>query len=284
MKAAVIDIGSGSVRLFIDGKKTSVMTKLGEGLSKTGNLSERAMSRTVKVIKTFTAQANDAGAEVYAFATEALRMAENRNDILTRIKDECGISVDIISGYEEAEIAYLGAADGGTATVIDIGGASVEIVSGVDGNRDYSMSLPLGTVVLTEQAGGSSELMKVLANRGLVGYGEVPVREKVIGVGGTFTSLAAMSLGLKRYNPAKVQGYLLTQSETDRIAEDLVSLGGEHEIAEKYRVLQKERAGIITAGAIFVGELMRYLGVDAITVSEADNLDGYVKYKNLQIR
>lgn len=283
MKAAVIDIGSGSVRLLIGGNKTTVMTKLGEGLNESGKLSEAAMSRTAAAIKSFVKTAREAGAEVYAFATEAVRAAENRGEFITKVKNECDVSIEVISGYEEAEIALLGAVPCGVATVIDIGGASVEIISGSAGARNYEMSLPLGMVRITEKAGGSPDLLRVLSARGIMGYGKVPVTERIVGVGGTFTSLAAMCLGLTNYDPKKIQDYLLSKSEVDRIAEKLIALGNPKAISKQYPVLPTARAELITAGAIFVSELMTYLGITAITVSEADNLDGYARYKNLDI-
>lgn len=283
MKAAVIDIGSGSVRLLLGGNKTTIMTKLSEGLHESHNLSEEAMTRTTAAIKAFVAEAQSAGAEVYAFATEAVRAAENRSEFINKVKDECDVSIEVISGYEEAEIALLGAVPNGVATVIDIGGASVEIISGSAGARNYELSLPLGMVRLTEKANGSPDLMRVLAARGITGYGEVPVLEQIIGVGGTFTSLAAMSMGLTSYDPKRVQGYVLSKREVDRLVDELISLGDPKAISAQYPVLLMTRAELITAGAIFVSELMSYLNITAITVSEADNLDGYVRYKNLEV-
>ncbi len=283
MKAAIIDIGSGSVRLLLGGKKTTIMTKLGEGLNSSGRLSEAAMTRTIEVIKSFAEQARSKRAKVYAFATEAVRAAENRGEFLARLERECKVSVDVISGYEEAEIAFLGVGVDGLATVIDIGGASVEIVSGSAEEKIYQKSLPLGMVRLTELSGGSAELARVLAERGIAGYGKVPVLERVIGVGGTFTSLAAMRLGLAKYDPTKVQGYVLTKEGAEETAAELISLGNAENISARYPVLPPMRTELITSGAIFVVELMNYLGISSVTVSESDNLDGYVRYKGLNV-
>lgn len=280
MSFAVIDIGSGSVRMLFGGKKTTVMTKLGEGLSANGVLSEAAMTRTVNALKDLVQTARMSGARVAAFATEAVRAANNRGEFLGRVQEECGITVEIVSGFEEAEIALLGACPRGAATVVDIGGASVEIISGTDGVKEYAQSLPLGMVRLTEQAGRSPELMRVLSARGLSKYGKIPLHG-VIGVGGTFTSLAAMALGLKTYDPARVQGFVLTKADVARLTEELVSLDSPEAIAKKYPVLPTVRCELITAGAVFVTELYAYLGIDAATVSEADNLDGYARYKKL---
>ena len=83
MGVAVIDIGSGSVRMLMDGKKQTVMTKLGEGLNAAGRLSEEAMARTIPVIGGFVGEAERSGHTVYVFATEAVRAAENRRGFAT---------------------------------------------------------------------------------------------------------------------------------------------------------------------------------------------------------
>ena len=279
MNTAVIDIGSGSVRMLLNGRKQTIMTKLGEGLNATGRLCEAAMKRTIAVIKKFVGEA--AGADkVYVFATEAVRAAENRADFLRAAEKDCGVPVEVISGSEEAEIALLGASGDGDATVADIGGASVEIVSG-DGSRlVYVRSLPLGMVRLTEQAGGDPGLIRAYAARGISRFGDVALRPTLLGVGGTFTSLAAMKLGLDEYDADAVNGTVLAAEDIDALADRVLSLGGdERAIKSAFPVLPEMRCGLITAGVIFVSELLSYLSVPQITVSESDNLDGYLRYK-----
>ena len=276
-----MDIGSGSVRLLLNGMKTTIMTKLGEGLGESDRLCEAGMRRTVATIRELTEKARAAGADVVAFATEAVRAAENRSEFLKRVQDECGLTVEVISGCEEAEIALLGAAPEGVATVVDIGSASVEIVSGESGSLAYVRSLPLGMVRLTEQADGSPDMIRAYAVSGIAKYGDIPVKGTVIGVGGTFTSLAAMSQGLKVYDPEKVKDYVLEKSEVERIENELIVAETPERIREMYPVLPVIRSELITAGAIFVHELMTYLGVENMKVSEADNLDGYARYKHL---
>lgn len=279
MSIAVIDVGSGSVRMLLGGKKTTIMTKLGEGLNASGRLGEEPVRRTVSVIKNFVSEAKEAGAEIYVFATEAVRAAENSADFICAVRRECGLDLDVISGNEEAEIALLGAAPSGDATVVDIGSASVEIISGVGGKPVYLRSLPIGMVRLTEQADGNPELIRAYAASGIAKYGDVKLRENLIGVGGTFTSLAAMKLGLDVYDPEKVQGTHLTVGDVDALTESLLEAGSPEKIKEKYPLLPDVRCELITAGALFVSELLSYLGADGITVSESDNLDGYLRYK-----
>ena len=283
MGVAVIDIGSGSVRMLMDGKKLTVMTKLGEGLNAAGRLSEEAMARTIPVIGGFVGEAERSGHTVYVFATEAVRAAENRAEFLRAVHDLCGADVEVISGSEEAEIALLGASADGDSTVVDIGGASVEIVSGDGRSLLYVRSLPLGVVRLTEQAGGDAGLIRAYAVNGISGFGDVRLRPGLIGVGGTLTSLAAMKLGLDRYDPDAVNGTRLSAEDISVLAARLTVLGSEDGIKAAYPVLPDMRCGLITAGAIFAEELLGYLGADGITVSESDNLDGYLRYKQREL-
>lgn len=279
MSTAVIDVGSGSVRMLLDGKKQTIMTKLGEGLSATGRLCKAAIERTIAVVKDYVRQARGAD-KVYVFATEAVRAAENRTEFLRAVESECGVSVEVISGSEEAEIALLGASATGDATVVDIGGASVEIVSG-DGSRlVYVRSLPLGMVRLTEQSGGDPELLRAYAARGIARFGDVSLRSELMGVGGTLTSLAAMKLGLQTYDGEKVNGTHLTASDvSDLCGRVLACKGDTGRIKAEFPVLPDMRCGLITAGVIFVSELLAYLSASSITISESDNLDGFLRYK-----
>ena len=282
MNAAVIDIGSGSVRLLLGGIKTTIMTKLGEGLNSSGMLSDAAMDRTVSTMRDFVGTARLAGATIYAFATEAVRAAANRAEFISRVREACGVDVEVISGCEEAEIALLGASPAGDATVVDIGSASVEIVSGNAGKLVFVKSLPLGMVRLAEQADGSPDMIRAYAVSGLAKYGDVPMPGELIGVGGTFTSLAAMKLGLEVYDPAKVQGCELTAEDVAALVDAVLKAGTPERIRELYPVLPAVRSELITAGAIFVSELLTYLNAPSIKVSESDNLDGYVRYKRLK--
>lgn len=281
MRAAIIDIGSGSVRMLLGGKKQTIMTKLGEGLNESGKLSEAGIMRTIVVINQFVAEAKAANAEIYAFATEAVRAALNRMEFTKAVEEQCGITVEVISGCEEAEIAILGACPEGDATVVDIGSASVEIVTSENGELTYVKSLPLGMVRLTEQADSSPDMIRAYAVSGMAKYGEVPICENVIGVGGTFTSLAAMKLGLTAYDPEKVQNTVLERAEVEQLERELIECGSPEEIRKKWTVLPLVRSELITAGAIFVSELMSYFGIEKLTVSECDNLDGYARYKGL---
>lgn len=274
--AAIIDIGSNSVRLLINGQKTTVTTRISEGLARTGVLDEQAMSRTLETLCGFSETASAAGEKVYAFATEPLRAAANAGEFIKRVRRDAGFDIQVISGTEEAELAYIGACGKGDGGVIDIGGASVEIICGSGGEIVYEKSLPVGMIRLTEASGGDAAKMTAIIAENLPRYGKVPRLGAMYGVGGTFTSLAAMAHGLKVYDPTVVHGTVLTMDALRGIADTLVLLRGDiDKIMHAYPVLKAPRAGIITAGALFAYNALKYIGAADITVSEHDNLEGY---------
>jgi len=127
---AVIDVGSNSVRLMLvaDGKvlyKRLTTTRLGEGLAEAPYLKAEAAERSAVAVADFCLQAKADGAEdVFVFATAATRTAKNREIFLDRVKELCGLTVEVISGEEEAELGLLGALGGKDGAIIDIGGAN----------------------------------------------------------------------------------------------------------------------------------------------------------------
>ncbi|MBP5357165.1 MAG: hypothetical protein J6Y68_03335 [Clostridia bacterium] len=281
MSTGVIDVGSASVRLLHNGKRIVKMTKLAEGLNASGVLSLKAMKRTAEQIEAFVSMVRKEGDECVAFATESVRAATNRGEFINLVEETAGLKIEIISEFEEAELALFGACPSGSGTVIDIGGASVEIVSGEKGDILYAKSLPLGAVRLTERSNNKKGLGQYIAAQ-VHRYGDVKLQKELYGVGGTLTSLAAMAQHLKKYDPSKVHGYYLTLSKIEEIERELISCNADSEILEKFPSLQPLRAGIILAGTILSKELLVYLKKDGITISEADNLDGYIKYKQIR--
>lgn len=280
MKYAVIDVGSNSVRLLLwsDGKtlyKQINTTRLGEGLSITGSLSERAMLVSAEAIRLFKEQALREGADgVFAFATAAVRSAKNGADFTALVKRTAGLEVDVISGTEEGEIGLSGAigkADGG---IIDIGGASTELTLREGGMPAYSKSLDIGAVRLFDLCGRNRAALTEVIDEKIAEYGKVNCNVPVYGIGGTNTSLAALSLGLKTYAPAQVQDYALTRALTESLTDKLFQMSAEEIVS--ISCLPYKRAEIIAGGALLLSRLMEYLQLERITVSEKDNLEGYL--------
>lgn len=285
MNFSVIDIGSNSVRLMImsDGKsllKTIDTTRLGERIAVNGFLLDEAMERTVLAIKRFRIFSLEYGVEkIYAFATAAVRSASNKEIFIDRVKKECGIDIEVISGEEEAVIGLNGAVGKNDGGILDVGGASSELVFRKDGQVGYRKSLDIGAVRLFDLCGRDGSKLISAIDEKIGEYGDVALPVDLYGIGGTATSLAAVKLKLKDYDPEKVNGCILYSEEVREIADNLLTISIK-EITEKY-CLNEKRAEIIAGGAMLVYRIMKKINVKKIIVSESDNLEGYAAVKGL---
>lgn len=282
MKYGVIDVGSNSVRLMIwrDGTtlfKRVKITKLGEGISLRPYLTDAAQARTLAAINDFVAEAKLCGAdEIYAFATAAVRSAENGKLFAESVFDKTGVKLDIVSGETEASLGLKGALCGRDGGIIDIGGASTEITVSHGGKTVYSYSLGLGTVRLNDTCGQDREKIEITVADRLKEYGEIPAAD-FYGIGGTATSLAAVDLALDPYDPNRTHGHRLYAARVKEIADKLISTPVEER--KKLKGLQPERAEVIAGGALLLSGIMAMLKTEYVTVSESDNLEGYLLYK-----
>lgn len=280
MKYGVIDIGSNSVRLLMaSGGKTLYKdlntTRLGEGLALSGVLSAAAMYRTAFAVRDFKERALREGAsDVFAFATAAVRAAQNGSAFVQLVKETAGLVVDVISGEEEAAIglagAIGGASDGG---IIDVGGGSTELTLRVGGSVARATSVDVGAVRLYDLCGRDREKLIRTAKEKISSFaGECTV--PVFAIGGTATSLGALALGLMRYDPQKVDGYVLTAEKLDKLIDGIFARSPEEIAAQS--CLPLRRAEIVGGGAVLIREAMRLLELEQLTVSERDNLEGYL--------
>jgi exopolyphosphatase/guanosine-5'-triphosphate,3'-diphosphate pyrophosphatase len=168
MRIGVIDIGTHTSRLALfdvaapagplpaQFAEINFITRLGEGLSASGVLSESAMSRTLDALAVFRAECDAARADVVAaVGTAALRSAANSAEFIRRARD-AGILVEAISGEEEGALSFAGVAVGfdsppARLLVIDVGGGSTEFTFGARGEREAGVSLDIGAVSLKER-------------------------------------------------------------------------------------------------------------------------------------
>ena len=275
-KINVIDLGSSSVRYMriSNGKilfKKSEVTRLAEGVNN-GYLHEVSVKRTALAVKAFCDEAKSFGGEVYIFATAAVRNAKNGKEFALLLQDLTGIEVQILSGEEEAEIGLLGALKGQDGGLIDIGGGSTEIIVAKAGKIIYEKSLQLGAVNFKGET-ESVIIARQIINDKLAFFGNVPPAS-FFGVGGTVTSLTAILLNLKEYDRAKVHGYALTKEALEKAVEILENNSPE-QIAEKTCV-NIRRAEVLPYGVVILKGVFDRLNLQSITVSESDNLEGYL--------
>lgn len=286
MKISAIDVGSNSVRLMVmaDGKtlyKQLDTTRLAEGLAGSGVLKPEAIERTARAVQIFAAAAELNGAGTpHVFATAAVRSSKNGADFVARVKALTGIDVDVLSGEEEAACGILGALRGRDGGIIDLGGASTEITLQQGGKTLYSKSVNIGTVRLFDMAGQDRFALQAAIDNSLNGYGSLSLDGKdIYGIGGTATSLAALYHELEKYDPKVVEGTVLTREWLCAEAEKLLSLTVEERRA--LRGMEPRRADVIAGGCLLMYSILNRFNADRITVSESDNLEGYVLLKGL---
>ena len=282
----IIDIGSNSVRLLtakvdenfsiVSSDKISVSTRLAEGM-KDGVLSSDSIERTARAVAFLNDTAIKGGAtSIFAFATAAVRNAVNGDEFIRLVKEYCNLSIDVLTGEEEARTGFSGAVDGFGGGLIDVGGASSEVIVLKDGKPVYVYSLPIGAVRVKDACGQNKEKADAFIKENVAEYGDIPFSD-FTAIGGTATSVAAMLLKLDKYDRAKVDGSTVKVSDLRDLADKLFSLTVEER--KKIKSLQESRAEIIAGGALLLLRIAEKIGVDSFRVSESDNLEGYLKEK-----
>jgi exopolyphosphatase/guanosine-5'-triphosphate,3'-diphosphate pyrophosphatase len=163
--AAAIDIGSNTFKLTVarirNGRVKPIagsaeVVRLSEGIGQTGLIRPEALELAITVLKGFVTFARYQGAEtITAVATEAVRTARNGSVLLARISADVGIDVQVIDGEEEAQLTSEGVLaqidPSGSVLIVDIGGGSTELIATRDGLVVASVSLPVGSGILTDE-------------------------------------------------------------------------------------------------------------------------------------
>lgn len=279
MNKAIIDIGSNSVRIRLSsgGKvllRKKITTQLASDRGSDGKLCYKSIIRTLDGVKELKRAAEEFGECSFdAFATAAVRRAPDGQDFCSLVFNETGIAVRVLSGEEEAELGITGALKGGDGAVIDVGGASTEIVVAEKRRIIYGRSVDFGAVILSENCERSFEKTLEFLQKEVKKYGELPKVERVYGIGGTANTLAFIGCGLPEYDRDKQNGYYLSKEEALLRAKELFSLETER-IVQKYGIDLK-RASVLPFGAAAFYACLCAIGAEGATLSEEDNLDGY---------
>ena len=163
--------------------------------------------------------------------------------------------------------------------MIDIGGASTEIVVKKDGALIYKKSVNIGVVRLKDKCGREKFALETAAREAAKEYGEIPLKGEIYAIGGTATTLAAQALGLTEYSSEKVTGAEISAQKMKELADKFLSMSVE-EIAQ-LPCMPKGRADVITGGAVLLKVLMQGLEIKEVLVSDRDNLEGYAIRKGL---
>lgn len=281
MSVGVVDIGTNSIRLLItdglrDIQRLEVVTGLGSGVDSTGVLSESRMVETLVVLNRYGRMLEEAGvSKRMAIATSASRDAANREAFFDRVEEMIEIRPTLITGEDEARFAYQGAIQGfeglGAVVVSDIGGGSTEFVT-----EASAVSINIGSVRITERAipDRPAPREQVAIARATIGqeFASLSTTEydTLIGVAGTWTSLASVARALPQGTP--IHGREVTRAEVGRIVDIMALLTIEE--TEDLQGLDPKRAPVILGGILVAEGVMDALGADIAVVSEHDTLDG----------
>jgi exopolyphosphatase / guanosine-5'-triphosphate,3'-diphosphate pyrophosphatase len=289
IRYAVIDVGTNSVKFHVGERRPSgewrtivdraEITALGEGLEDGGRLGDKPVERTLEAIERMVDEARRNGAaSIAAVGTAGLRIASNPEALVDAVRKRCGVGIEVISGEEEARLAYLAATAAldigqGTVAVFDTGGGSSQFTFGHGRRVDEQFSVDVGSVRITERYGldgaVSDDVLQAALDAIATELGRLdgrPVPGALVGLGGALTNLAAVKHGLDSYDPEIVQGTVLDRVELDWQIELYRSLGA----SDRRRVvgLQPKRAEVILAGACIVRTVLDKLRCESLTVSD----------------
>jgi exopolyphosphatase/guanosine-5'-triphosphate,3'-diphosphate pyrophosphatase len=292
-RLASIDLGTNTVRLLVvetglNGawqvlEEDQAVTRLGEGLAGRGRLGEVAMARTRAVVATYLARARRAGvAETRIIATSAVREAANGAQFCAALQEATGAAVQVVSGEDEARLTVLGIARGRGSLAdpfhaFDIGGGSTEFVLARAGTVVASVSLRLGVVALAERYPFPEAVdwpryqeMQDGVRRRLGAELPPAIRDSghadLVGTAGTVTTLAALDLGLTRYDGARVHGHRLSRPTIERLRDRLGALTVGARAA--LPCLEPGRADLIVPGVAIALAALDATGTATIVVSD----------------
>ncbi len=297
MKVAAVDCGTNSTRLLVsdDGAQPGVerlmrITRLGQGVDATGRLEPSAIERTVEVLREYRDVMDRHGVErVRAIATSAARDAVNRDEFFEAAEAAIGVRPELLDGRQEGRLSFEGATAGldradGPFLVVDIGGGSTEFVTGTETAEDV-VSVDVGCVRVTEKFLTSdppepeelSQAISVVHAHLDDVEREAPAAKEanlLVGLAGTVTTMAAVEIGLARYDPERIHHFVLTRAAAEDVFRTLATEAKEDRIHNPG--LEEARADVIVGGAVILVTTMRHFGFDRCLVSEADILDGLV--------
>ncbi|MEV7018092.1 Ppx/GppA phosphatase family protein [Streptomyces sp. NPDC093991] len=290
MRLGVLDVGSNTVHLLVvdahpgarplPAHSHKAELRLAQLLGVDGSIGPEGVDRLVSVVHEALRAAEDKGVEeLLPFATSAVRDASNADHVLTRVRDETGVELRVLSGEEEAKLTFLAARrwfgwSSGKLLVIDIGGGSLEIAYGMDEEPDAAVSLPLGAGRLTvgRLPGDPPEAEDVRALRRHVRteiartvgeFRRFGVPDHVVATSKTFKQLARLAGA-----PGSAEGlYVQRELKRESLEAWVPRLAG-MTVAERAELpgVSAARAGQLLAGAMVAEGVMDLLGVERLEI------------------
>mgnify|MGYP001297944074 FL=1 len=297
VKVASIDLGSNSTRMLIaditNGTITTIykehqVTRMADKLSESKIISKEATKRVLKVLAGYVKTINKNNVEnIQVVGTAALRDATNSEEITQLIEKKFGFEVHIVSGEEEGVLTSVGVLNSlgslENFLIVDIGGRSTELIYD-DDKKIVSKSINIGVVSLSElffdklpppekSVSHAREYIESHLFESNIFDGRL-----LVGVAGTFTSLASIFLEQTQFNEKEIHLTELKNEDVFKVSNELLHLN-EPQIITKYKGLDPKRAKTIQAGILLAKEIISKYNVNSIKVSNSDILEGLLLKK-----
>ncbi len=300
MTRVAVDLGTNTLRWLIDTgdgapRRAVRMCGLGRDLERTKAFHPDALAAVdAGLAELATELAGLAGPRIRAVSTAVARRVDDVEPLAALVRSHLGVELEVVSGEDEAALAAAGVTAGlpdlagaGPVVVIDIGGGSTEFVLLDDGAVTAAMSLDIGARTVTDQYLDSdppraAELSAALSVIEL--YLDDLRRDRpaitdaiddgasVVMVAGTATTVAAVEIGLLEWDPARVHGFELDKPAAEDVYRTLATESAEDRAFNPG--LPADRVDVIVGGCCVLVETMRQLGIEMVTVSVSDLLDG----------
>ena len=299
---ASIDIGSQTIRLLIADCDAETLypiehhreiVQLGSNMHSNARLQPDRIELSLACIKRFCERARAIKADtIMAVATACVRRAKNKQDFITQVQQTCGILPEIIDGQQEAQLSRAGVQavlpnHDGPQVIVDIGGGSTELSFLVSGYFKQSWSLRCGVIAPTEQflhtdPPGSMEIeaVKTWIRAGFESGGmQNPLSKSgaspvIIATAGTATTLAAMDLKLRDYEPARINGHRLSCTTINALLQSMLKLP--LKIRSELAGLERGRADVIIPGALILQHVLDLFSCTSCTICDSGLLEGII--------
>ncbi|MEM9607110.1 MAG: exopolyphosphatase [Actinomycetota bacterium] len=291
---AVVDCGTNTARLLIrrdgvDVLRRAEVTNLGRGVDRSGRLDPDGIAMALTILGDYRDRCVEEGVTATrVLATSAARDADNADELLGPIVELFGVEPEVLSGDDEARLSFEGAIAGvggsETTLVVDIGGGSTEFAVGA-GHFEGGRSIDIGSRRLTEryveydpprpeELSAMLSVVEAFLDDVAIEVPLVGAAERLVGVAGTVTTMAAVEIGLLEWDRDRVHGFVLTREAAEDVFRTLATEALEDRIHNPG--LLPDRADVIVAGCCILLGVMRKFGFDECVVSDADLLDGAV--------
>jgi len=285
--AAVIDVGSNSVRLVLYrlvGRaiwavyNEKILAGLGQDLATTGRLSPAGVSATLLALRRFRALIESSTpAHVFATATAAVRQATDGDAFVARVAHETGLALRVLNGDEEARISAQGVLAGdpdATGVVADLGGASLELIRINGAKLGGGVTLPLGPFALTKGQRSDPASARAIIDKHLESIGDVFATDTLNAVGGAWRNLAMVQMKLSGYPLAIIHQYEIGRRELLSATRFIAQQS--RESLERIEGLTKRRVDVMPYAAVMLESLVERLGIQRVRLSAYGLREGLV--------